>query len=122
MGSDLPEWFNDKIEQWLFEEGISENSWTFDMLKDGSEWAFRELSKPENAAKIPVVKPLIERLKREIRNGMNHFDDCAVFFESCESYDIDDNEEEICNCGAAWEYEQSLLALEPFKKEGSDEI
>lgn len=61
------------------------------------------------------VKMLVERLHREIRNGMNHFDDCKVFFEDADGFDIDANESEICNCGAAWEYNQSLEALKKFE-------
>lgn len=77
---------------------------------------------PEELMQNDSVRELVDRLRREIRNGMNHFDDCLVFFEEAEGFDIDASEADICNCGAAWEYEQSLLALEPFKKEGSDEI
>lgn len=62
-----------------------------------------------------LVSQLVERLRRETRNGMNHFDDCAVFFEDADGFDIDANESEICNCGAAWEYNQSLEALKKFE-------
>lgn len=72
---------------------------------------------PQELMQNELVTQLVERLRREIRHGMNHFDDCKVFFEDADGFDIDANESEICNCGAAWEYNQSLEALKKFEVE-----
>lgn len=60
---EMPEWFKEEILVFLRQKGYSENDWSHDGITDGMVHAFKLLSIPTNAAKIPEVAKLVEAAK-----------------------------------------------------------
>lgn len=104
MSQEIPEWFRLEIRRAYVRTTGGLPDHDDDFLNPFVEILFEQLCKPENAAKIECVKPVIKGLQK-------YLDNTLFVDEEGESYDSD-----FEHC-----IDFAKTALRPFKKEGSDE-